>query len=209
MKQIDVKMKKGSVVITVDGREFEFPKFKGFIQIAEMMAHADEEIFCTILQLDDMRRLWDIECRLEKAKNMYDKENDPFDTYHSFENYVNCPVMDQKYINNIKQEALMLFRKKAEAEEYNDIGKVESYKAELERISDFVLEMLKPDKTSTNMPDEYFKPADAVRKSVGKALGMIGKVNLELQKHLKKQIKIGRYSCYRSLPSVKVTVKGS
>ncbi len=206
MKQIDVKTRKDSVVITVDGREIVFPKLKGFMQIAELMDHADEEIFCTLLQVKDIKRLWDAERRLGRTSSMYDTENDPIDTYHSFEYYKDHPIMDHAYYKNLQKEAMILIRRIAAAEEYNDIGKAEAYKSELEHIRNSLLGMSKPNKTSRNMPGEHDKSIDAVRKTIAKAINIIGKADLELHQHLKERLKVGKYSCYHSLPGVEVTV---
>ena len=206
MNCVNVRLQPKSVVIEVDGREFAFPKHKGFVQIIDLMANPDCEISCLLLAADDIRTVWEAESRMERSRILYEPDDEPTDTYYSLTGFQQNEIMDEKYLNDMKKEANRLIRQIAVAVEYNDLALIEELKNELDELTGYLKKIMRPDGKSVNLPDEFGKPLDALRKSVNSAIKMTGEHCPELMQHLSKQIRVGRYCCYHSLPSVEVNV---
>lgn len=206
MRKIVIKMEKNKIVIDHNGRINEYPRYRGFVQIAELLANPNYEISCLLLAANDMLKVWETEKRMERARLLYNPEDNRNNSYHSIDGYRGIEIMDEKYFNDLKKEANSLIARIAAAEEYNDIGKAEILKDELDKVTKYLLEMTRPGGKSKVLPDEFTKPLDALKKSVKKAIMMINENDPELSEHLQKQIRLSRYCCYHSLPSVEVSV---
>lgn len=200
MEKITLIVKEENVVFISDSMKSEYKRYKGFEQIAELLARPEKEISCRLLATNDLA------FRMARAKIYYGSEDVPIDSFDSLSSFEKDEIRDEKCFNDKKKEAISLIAQIAVTEEYNDLYKLKTLKDELAEVVEHLMKMTKSDGKSQTFPDGYSVSKDAVRKNIRKAIKLVKEKNPELAEHLRKQIRIGKYCCYHSLPSVEITI---
>jgi TolB-like protein/Tfp pilus assembly protein PilF len=144
----------------------QFPEVKGFIDISKLLANADKEIHCTDLMGNISSFDGGIEAIDEKAKRKY-----------------------QSKIQELQSDL-------REAEEMNDIGRVEIISTELNQIIDHLSKSTGIKGRSRKIADPSEKARAAVTLRIKSAVQKIETVHPSLAKHFQNNIRTGTYCIY-------------
>lgn len=202
MKRLYITVGKTVIAFEYDNRKFALLKTKGLMQLIDLLVNPDKEVHCTMLQADDILRVWETFKDKEPAKELLLES----ESYTSFDSCRKEPVMDERYIREIKDELRRLTNELEKAKQESDLGKVEQCESEIFKLQGYLLANTDIFGRSKSMPREYEKAKDAVRKSLGTAFEDIREEDRSLSDLLSANIRVGEYCCYHSLPSLDVYV---
>lgn len=203
MRDFGITIGKTIIEFMYEKKTFVLLKSKGLKQIIDLMMYPDKEVHCTTLYAEDMAKVWEAQKRYGASEALVTDGS----ISATCPGLGGDPIMDSRYVTEIKEELRWLKQQLAEAQENRDIGMTDMIQGKIEYLQKYLLEHTDISGKSKSMPREYTKAKDAVRKSINGAIDDIKEKDRTLAKLILDNIRIGEYCCYHRLPSLDISVK--
>jgi len=201
MKIIKILVSAKNVFIDNSGIESSYKRSKGILQVVELLKNPNTEIHSVQLSGSSSKVSKLADHSVKESSNIDYSENHP----------VGCgspnPILDSKYVNDLKEELNRLVYALSISTENNDLQRTDDIRRDINFIVEILKEAYNPNtKAFKDFPDEYSKSVMSVRKTITRSLRVISITDPGLARFLKKRIRIGYYCCFTPDPLVSIKI---
>lgn len=105
-------------------------------------------------------------------------------------------IADKKALREYNNRSVYLHQELQEAEEYNDIGKVEKIQLHIQSLQDHMQDIARLGKLSKTFADDRRRARQAIMKALNRALDYLEEAHPDLHKHMKCYLRTRKYLVY-------------